>query len=141
MHDFLRDSIRSAESHNNFDAFGHIDYICRYWPYADKEFHMEENRQEWDRLFTVLIEKNKPIEINTRRLDSEAAVKALLPLYKRYKELERINPLKSTHGGWIPRRRLTRCCLYTNGIKNWAANTARWAATPITRSILAGVWV
>ena len=48
---------------------------------------MEENQQEWDRLFTVLIEKNKPIEINTRRLDSEAAVKALLPLYKRYKEL------------------------------------------------------
>ena len=87
MHDFLRDSIRSAENHNNFDAFGHIDYICRYWPYADKEFHMEENQQEWDRLFTVLIEKNKPIEINTRRLDSEAAVKALLPLYKRYKEL------------------------------------------------------
>ena len=87
MHDFLRDSIRSAESHNNFDAFGHIDYICRYWPYADKEFHMEENQQEWDRLFTVLIEKNKPIEINTRRLDSEAAVNALLPLYKRYKEL------------------------------------------------------
>ena len=73
MHDFLRDSIRSAENHNNFDAFGHIDYICRYWPYADKEFHMEENQQEWDRLFTVLIEKNKPIE--------------LLPLYKRYKEL------------------------------------------------------
>ncbi len=87
MHDFLRDSIRSAESHNNFDTFGHIDYICRYWPYADKEFHMEENRQEWDRLFTVLIEKNKPIEINTRRLDAEAAVNALLPLYKRYKEL------------------------------------------------------
>ena len=45
MHDFLRDSIRSAENHNNFDAFGHIDYICRYWPYADKEFHMEENQQ------------------------------------------------------------------------------------------------
>ena len=87
MHDFLRDSIRSAESHNNFDAFGHIDYICRYWPYADKEFHMEENQQEWDRLFKILIEKNKPIEINTRRLDSRVAVKALLPLYKRYKEL------------------------------------------------------
>ena len=76
MHDFLRDSILCAENHNNFDSFGHIDYICRYWPYADKEFH-----------FKILIEKNKPIEINTRRLDSRVAVKALLPLYKRYKEL------------------------------------------------------
>ena len=87
MHDFLRDSIRSAESHNNFDAFGHIDYICRYWPYEDKEFHMEENQQEWDHLFRILIEKNKPIEINTRRLDSLAAINALIPLYKRYREL------------------------------------------------------
>ena len=77
----------SKEETMHDDAFGHIDYICRYWPYADKEFHMEENQQEWDRLFTVLIEKNKPIEINTRRLDAEAAVNALLPLYKRYKEL------------------------------------------------------
>ena len=87
MHDFLRDSILSVESHDNFDAFGHIDYICRYWPYADKEFHMEENQQEWDRLFKILIEKNKPIEINTRRLESAEAVNALLPLYKRYREL------------------------------------------------------
>ena len=87
MHDFLRDSILSVERHDNFDAFGHIDYICRYWPYADKEFHMEENQQEWDKLFRILIEKNKPIEINTRRLESAEAVQSLLPLYKRYKEL------------------------------------------------------
>ncbi len=87
MHDFLRDSILCAESHSNFDSFGHIDYICRYWPYADKEFHMEENAQEWDRLFRILIEKDKPIEINTRRLDIPGAGKALLPLYSRYREL------------------------------------------------------
>jgi len=87
MHDFLRDSILSAETHDNFDSFGHIDYICRYWPYAEKEFRMEENQQEWDRLFRILIEKNKPIEINTRRLDSPDAIRSLLPLYKRYHDL------------------------------------------------------
>jgi len=48
---------------------------------------MEKNQQEWDRLFRILIEKNKPIEINTRRLDLPEAVKALVPLYKRYREL------------------------------------------------------
>ena len=48
---------------------------------------MEENQQEWDHLFRILIEKNKPIEINTRRLDSPAAINALIPLYKRYREL------------------------------------------------------
>ena len=48
---------------------------------------MEENQREWDRLFKILIEKDIPIEINTRRLDSAEAVQSLLPLYKRYKEL------------------------------------------------------
>lgn len=87
MHYYLRDSILVLENHDNFDSLGHIDYICRYWPYADKEFHMEENQSEWDRLFSLLIDKNKPIEINTRRLDNPQSVRALLPLYKRYQAL------------------------------------------------------
>lgn len=41
----------------------------------------------FDKLFLLLIEQNKPIEINTRRLDDAAAVAGLLPLYKRYREL------------------------------------------------------
>jgi len=87
MHCYLRDSIESVKNHDNFDSLGHIDYICRYWPYEDKEFHMEENQEEWDTLFGLLIDKEKPIEINTRRLGDEAAVNALLPLYQRYHEL------------------------------------------------------
>ena len=87
MRCYLRDSIRVLETHNNFDSLGHIDYICRYWPYEDKEFHMEENQADWDRLFSLLIEKNKPLEINTRRLDNPRSVQALLPLYKRYRAL------------------------------------------------------
>ena len=34
-----------------------------------------------------MIEKNIPIEINTRRLDDAAAVAGLLPLYERYHAL------------------------------------------------------
>ena len=34
-----------------------------------------------------MIDKNKPIEINTRRLDNAETIKALVPLYKRYKAL------------------------------------------------------
>ena len=34
-----------------------------------------------------MIAGKHPIEINTRRLDDEAAIKGLLPLYKRYHEL------------------------------------------------------
>ncbi len=87
LHDFLEDSIACVENHDNFDSFGHIDYICRYWPYERKEFVMEENQDQWDRLFRTLIEKNKPIEINTRRRGEPASVEAVRKLYRRYRQL------------------------------------------------------
>lgn len=86
---FLSDAITCVENHNDFDAFAHIDYICRYWPFAgyERELHIEDNPELFDKLFKILIEKNKPIEINTRRLDDDRATAALLALYKRYQEL------------------------------------------------------
>ena len=84
-----QESITCLEQERDFDAFAHIDYICRYWPYpgAERELRLSDAPELFDRLFTLLIEKNKPIEINTRRLDDAAAVAGLLPLYKRYHEL------------------------------------------------------
>src|SRR5574344_682949 len=40
---YLQTAIACVESHKNFDAFAHIDYICRYWPYTgvDAELHVE----------------------------------------------------------------------------------------------------
>lgn len=87
VEEFLDDSIYCLEKHDNFDAFAHIDYICRYWPYEEHELSVADNQEKYDKLFKLLIEKNKPIEINTRRLDSVEAIKALVPIYKRYKEL------------------------------------------------------
>ena len=87
VEEFLDDSIYCVEQHNNFDAFAHIDYICRYWPYEEKELCLADNQEKYDKLFKLLIDKNKPIEINTRRLDNAETIKALVPLYKRYKAL------------------------------------------------------
>lgn len=84
---FLTDAITCVENHQNFDSFAHIDYICRYWPYADKELRLEEEQELFDRLFLALIERNKPMEINTRRLDNAQACEALLAIYQRYKQL------------------------------------------------------
>ena len=87
VEEFLDDSIYCVEQHDNFDAFAHIDYICRYWPYAEKELCLADNQAKYDKVFKLLIDGNKPIEINTRRLDSKEAIKALIPLYERYKAL------------------------------------------------------
>lgn len=84
---FLRAAAASIETHNNFDTLGHIDYICRYWPYEDKEFSYNSCSFYWDKMLKVLAAKEKAIEINTRRLASKESVAALLPFYKRFKDL------------------------------------------------------
>lgn len=87
VREYLEDAIICVQEHDNYDAFAHIDYICRYWPYENKEFEFQQHQQLFDELFLSLIHKNKPLEINTRRLDNPEAVKALLTLYQRYKYL------------------------------------------------------
>lgn len=86
MEEFLSDSITCVEQHDNFDAFAHIDYICRYWPYEGEEAHLrlKDGPEQFDKLLKLLIAKDKPLEINTRRLDQPEAARALLPIYERY---------------------------------------------------------
>lgn len=89
VEEFLHDSITCLEQGRDIDAFAHIDYICRYWPYegAERELRLEDAPDLFDKLFQLLIDKNIPIEINTRRLDDAAAVAGLMPLYQRYHAL------------------------------------------------------
>ena len=84
---YLRDMLACIESHHNFDALGHIDYICRYWPYADKHLHYREHAAAWDAVFRALVARDMPIEINTRRLLDAAAISPLQELYNRYAAL------------------------------------------------------
>lgn len=87
VQEFLEDAVLCVQSHDNYDSFAHIDYICRYWPYENKEFVMQQHQQLFDKLFLSLIKKGKPLEINTRRLDQPQAAAALLLLYQRYRYL------------------------------------------------------
>lgn len=87
VREFLLATLENLKLHDNFDSFAHIDYMCRYMPYADKELLYAEEPELYDEVFRLLVAKDKAIEINTRRLDEPASVAALLILYKRYREL------------------------------------------------------
>ena len=87
VREFLTDTLANLQLHDNFDAFAHIDYMCRYMPFLDQEFVLDEAPELFDQVFRLLIEKEKPLEINTRRLDNPKSAEALLTLYKRYAEL------------------------------------------------------
>lgn len=87
VREFLKETLANLELHNNFDAFAHIDYMCRYMPFADKELIFSEAPELFDQVFKLLIAKEKPLEINSRRLDDPNAMSTLLTLYRRYAQL------------------------------------------------------
>lgn len=87
VEEFLQATVVNLKLHDNFDSFAHIDYMCRYMPYEEKELNYAEMPDLYDEVFHLLVAKDKAIEINTRRLDNPAAVESLIVLYKRYREL------------------------------------------------------
>jgi len=70
-----------------FDSLGHIDYISRYSTYEDRELYYKDFSEKIDRILRVLVEKEKAIEINTKRLNDKKAASNALEIYKRYNEL------------------------------------------------------
>lgn len=87
VQEFLSATIENIQVHDNFDAFAHIDYMCRYMPFEDKELALSEAPQLFDQLFKLLVTKEKPLEINTRRLEDPKSRQALVEIYKRYSAL------------------------------------------------------
>ena len=71
----------------DFDALGHIDYICRAAPYDDPEIDYETFHEEIDTVLKIIVDRKKVMEVNTRRFDSERAIRELVPVYKKYRAL------------------------------------------------------
>lgn len=84
---YLEESVRCLELYHDFDSYAHLDYICRYMPYEDNNLYYGEHAALWDRVFKLLIEGNKALEINTRRLEDASVRPPLLKLYHRFSEL------------------------------------------------------
>lgn len=71
----------------DFDVLGHIDYICRSAPYENPALDYKNFKSEIDEVLKIIIEREKILELNTRRLDKKSVLNELLSIYQRYKEL------------------------------------------------------
>lgn len=71
----------------DFDALGHIDYICRAAPYDNPEIDYPTFAAEIDAVLKIVVGREKVLELNTRRFNSARAVSELVPVYKKYREL------------------------------------------------------
>ena len=63
---------------------GHIDYICRYAPYEDKNIIYGQFHEEVDAVLRTALETDTIMELNTRRLGDKEAAEKLLTIYQRY---------------------------------------------------------
>lgn len=79
--------LKCLKSYDFVDSLGHIDYIARYARVEDQEIYYDEYSDYLDEIFKVLINGNKAIELNTRRLSDKETVNNLLEIYKRFGEL------------------------------------------------------
>lgn len=84
---YLKNLAACTEAFDFIDSLGHIDYVCRYAVYPDKELYYSEFAEAIDCILSVLAKKDKALEINTRRFDQPEALQALTTIYKRWAEL------------------------------------------------------
>ena len=90
MVEYLKSIIENITIFDNFDVYGHLDYMMRYAPVApsEKRYDYNEYGELFDTILTKLISNGKGIEINTSPLRSGLAdANPNIQVIKRYKEL------------------------------------------------------
>ena len=84
MLEYIKEMVELCEF---FDSLGHIDYISRYSPLAEKNVLYTSYPGEYDALLKALIKNEKALEINTSRFGDPAAEANLVRVYRRYYQL------------------------------------------------------
>ncbi|MCH3958393.1 MAG: histidinol-phosphatase HisJ family protein [Selenomonas sp.] len=87
FHKYYQQMAENIRQHDFIDVLGHIDYIARYAPYENPEVSYGSFQADIDAVLKAAIETDTVLELNTRRLGSRLAIKELLPVYSRYREL------------------------------------------------------
>ena len=86
--EYFQSIIDNIKKFQNFDVYGHLDYVVRYGPNKDADYTYSKYRDLLDKILELLIDNGKGIEINTGGVIKN--LKELHPctdIIKRYKEL------------------------------------------------------
>jgi histidinol-phosphatase (PHP family) len=80
--------LETVQNYDNFDVFGHIDYIIRWGTYDERKYNYEDHKDTIEMFLKVLIEKGKGLEINTSGIRyGLGSVHPSLDIMKAYKRL------------------------------------------------------
>ncbi len=85
---YFTEMLKNVAVHDDFDVYGHIDYIIRYGGYPEKRLDYADVADLLDEILKTLIRKDKGIELNTSGLRyGLGAAHPSLTILKRYREL------------------------------------------------------
>ncbi|GFH94124.1 histidinol-phosphatase [Lachnospiraceae bacterium] len=63
--EYFQSVIENLKKFDNFDVYGHLDYVVRYGPEKDRGYCYETYSDLFDRILELLLEKGKGLELNT----------------------------------------------------------------------------
>lgn len=85
---YLEITLENIRVFEDFDVYGHLDYIIRYVPVGEKHFSYECYKELVDEILRVLIGRGKGIEVNTGGYKAGLGVPNPCPdILRRYREL------------------------------------------------------
>lgn len=86
--EYFTSILNNVKKFNNFDVYGHLDYVVRYGPNKDLNYRYETYKDIFDEILRYLIENEKGIELNTGGIKKGLTdVHPCTAILKRYKEL------------------------------------------------------
>lgn len=85
--DYLSNMLSLIKQHDFADILGHIDYICRYATYEQKDIIYDTYHELIDQLWLTILDLGIVPELNTRRFNNPHNIPILLKLYERYHDL------------------------------------------------------
>lgn len=99
--EYFSSILENLRAFQDFDVYGHLDYVVRYGPYKDDRYSYGKYRDILDPILHSLIENGKGIEVNTGAIPH--GLRELNPctdILKRYHELggEVITAGSDAHG-------------------------------------------
>ena len=85
---YFESVLESLAAFDNFDVFGHLDYVVRYGPTQDKNYSYHQYKEIIDEILKALISKNIGLELNTAGLKYGLSfAHPQVEVLKRYREL------------------------------------------------------
>ena len=85
---YFNEVLTNIQLYDEFDAYGHLDYVVRYGGYRSKVIEYKEFREILDAILLELVKKDKGIEINTSGIRYGLSnPHPNIDIIKRYKQL------------------------------------------------------